>query len=147
VIVTGRKEAAARSAAARLGERAIPMALDVTDTGSIASVARAIRERFGVLDVLVNNAAVLQDEGTSILETSPEVFDATMRANARGPLLLTQAVADLLRKSSAPRVVNVSSGAGQISSMTSYAPAVLDLRRPRSTRSRSCWRRRCRTPR
>jgi len=123
VIVTGRKEAAARSAAARLGERAIPMALDVTDTGSIASVARAIRERFGVLDVLVNNAAVLQDEGTSILETSPEVFDATMRANARGPLLLTQAVADLLRKSSAPRVVNVSSGAGQISSMTSYAPA------------------------
>ena len=123
VIVTGREESAARAAAGRIGPGALPMALDVTDRGSIASVARSIGDRFGVLDVLVNNAAVLLDEGTSILRTLPEVFEATLRANALGPLLMTQAVADLLRKSSAPRVVNVSSGAGQISSMTTYAPA------------------------
>src|SRR5688572_6541717 len=122
-IVTGRKESSARSAASAIGPRAIPMALDVTDPGSIASVASAVRDRFGTLDILVNNAAVLLDEGTSILETSPEVFEATCRANALGPLLVTQAVADLIRKSKAPRIVNVSSGAGQISSMTSYAPA------------------------
>jgi NAD(P)-dependent dehydrogenase (short-subunit alcohol dehydrogenase family) len=122
-IVTGRRESSARSAASAIGPRAIAMALDVTDPGSIACVARAIRDHFGTLDILVNNAAVLLDEGTSILETSPEVFEATCRANALGPLLMTQAVAGLLRRSKAPRVVNVSSGAGQISSMTSYAPA------------------------
>ncbi len=46
-----------------------------------------------------------------------------MRVNALGPLLMTQAVAPLLRKSKTARVVNVSSGAGQISSMSGYAPA------------------------
>lgn len=123
VIVTGREDSAAREAARRIGSRAVSMTLEVTDPRSITSVAGAIRDRFGVLDVLVNNAAVLLDEGTSILETSPQVFEATIRANALGPLLMTHAVADLLRRSKAPRVVNVSSGAGQISSMTTYAPA------------------------
>ena len=123
VIVTGREDSQARTAASGIGPRAVPMALDVTDPASIATAARAIRERFGVLDVLVNNAAILLGEGTSILETTPDDLEATWRANALGPLLMTQAVADLLEKSKAPRIVNVSSGAGQISSMTTYAPA------------------------
>ena len=123
VVVTGRQDSAARAAASQIGPRAVPMVLDVTDPKSITAVAHAIRGRFGVLDVLVNNAAILVDEGTSILDTSSEIFEETCRANALGPLLMTQAVAELLRQSKAPRVVNVSSGAGQISSMTTYAPA------------------------
>ncbi|HET9250750.1 MAG TPA: SDR family NAD(P)-dependent oxidoreductase [Candidatus Eisenbacteria bacterium] len=123
VIATGREESSASTAASKVSARAVGLPLDVADPGSIDAVARAIRDRFGALDVLVNNAAILLDEGVSILETSREVFEATCRANALGPLLMTQAVADLLRKSKAPRVVNVSSGAGQISSMTTYAPA------------------------
>jgi len=62
----------------------------------------------------VINAAIDRGEssrGREVLDTLP------------GGVCSPQAVADLLRKSSAPRVVNVSSGAGQISSMTSYAPA------------------------
>ena len=54
------------------------------------AAGRAIRDRFGVLDVLVNNAAVLLGEGTGILVTTPEAFEATWRANALGPLLVTQ---------------------------------------------------------
>jgi NAD(P)-dependent dehydrogenase (short-subunit alcohol dehydrogenase family) len=123
VIVTGRESPAVRAAASGIGPRVVPMVLDVTDQDSIRTIAVAIRDRFGVLDVLVNNAAILLDEGTSILKTSPADFDATYRANALGPLLMTQAVSDLLQRSNAPRVVNVSSGAGQISSMTTYAPA------------------------
>jgi len=72
--------------------------------------------------VLVNNAAILLDEGGSILTLDAETFETTLRTNVLGALLMTQAAAPLLRRAPAPRVVNVSSGAGQISSMSTYAP-------------------------
>jgi NAD(P)-dependent dehydrogenase (short-subunit alcohol dehydrogenase family) len=122
VIVTGTTEGTARTASEKI-PRSRAHALDISDRRSVAALASWIRSELGRLDVLVNNAAVLLDEGTSILETDPAVFEATMRTNALGPLLVTQALAPLLETSVNPRVVNVSSGAGQISSMTSYAPA------------------------
>lgn len=72
--------------------------------------------------MLVNNAAILLDEGGTILTLDPATFESTMRTNVLGALLVTQAVAPLLRRAPSPRVVNVSSGAGQISTMTTYAP-------------------------
>ena len=122
VIVTGTTERSA-SAASKKIPRSHAHTLDISDRRSVDALASWIRSELGRLDVLVNNAAVLLDEGTSILETDPAVFEATMRINALGPLLVTQAMAPLLGASANPRVVNVSSGAGQISSMTSYAPA------------------------
>lgn len=123
VIVTSRKERTAASAAERIGHGAVAHALDTADAASIQALGKWIEEQLGALDVLVNNAAILLDEGTGILSTSADVFEKTMRTNVAGPLLMTQAVVPLLRRSRNPRVVNVSSGAGQISSMTSYAPA------------------------
>lgn len=123
VIVTGRSERTAASAAKKIGGNAIAHALDTSDAASIKDTAAWITSEIGRLDVLVNNAAILLGENESILSTSAEAFEATWRTNALGPLLMTQAVAPLLRRSAAARVVNVSSGAGQISSMTSYAPA------------------------
>jgi len=117
VIVTSREESAAAEAVRKIGARS--HALDTSDPSSIAALAASLTR----LDVLVNNAAILLDEEGSILTTTAETFEATMRTNALGPLLMTQAVAPLLRRSRAARVVNVSSGAGQISSMRSYAPA------------------------
>jgi len=122
VIVTGTTEGTARIASEKI-PRSRAHALDISDRRSVAALASWIRSELGRLDVLVNNAAVLLDEGTSILETDPALFETTMRTNALGPLLVTQALAPLLEASVNPRVVNVSSGAGQISSMTSYAPA------------------------
>jgi NAD(P)-dependent dehydrogenase (short-subunit alcohol dehydrogenase family) len=123
VVVTSRRAKAAGAAAAKIGDAALPHVLDTSDPKSIATLAAWIEAELGRLDVLVNNAAILLDEGRSILTLDPETFDATLRTNARGPLLMTQAVEPLLRRARAPRVVNVSSGAGQISSMTTYAPA------------------------
>jgi NAD(P)-dependent dehydrogenase (short-subunit alcohol dehydrogenase family) len=123
VIVTSRREKRASAAAARIGGSAMPHALDTSDPDSIAALAKWLSKETGHLDVLVNNAAILLDEGGSILAMSAETFDETMRTNARGPLLLTQAVLPLLRRSPAARIVNVSSGAGQLSSMSTYAPA------------------------
>jgi len=122
VIVTSRKESAA-AAAKKIGHDAIAHALDTSDAKSIRELAEWITKEIGRLDVVVNNAAILIGEGERILDLSPETFETTMRTNALGPLLVTQSVAPLLRRSKSARVVNVSSGAGQISSMTSYAPA------------------------
>jgi NAD(P)-dependent dehydrogenase (short-subunit alcohol dehydrogenase family) len=123
VVVTSRSEKAATAAAKKIGGSAVSHILDTSDAASITGIAAWITRELGRLDVLVNNAAILLDDSETILATTPETFEATMRTNALGPLLMTQAAAPLLRRSTAARVVNVSSGAGQISSMTSYAPA------------------------
>jgi NAD(P)-dependent dehydrogenase (short-subunit alcohol dehydrogenase family) len=123
VIVTSRTEKSAAAAAAKIGADSVAHALDTSDAASIHQLAAWIKGEFGQLDVVVNNAAILLGESMSILDTPPDTFEKTMRTNALGPLLVTQAVAPLLRRSKTARVVNVSSGAGQISSMTSYAPA------------------------
>jgi NAD(P)-dependent dehydrogenase (short-subunit alcohol dehydrogenase family) len=123
VIVTSREEKAAKVAAAKIGSDAIAYALDTSDAASIRDLFASIARDLGQLDVVVNNAAILLDEGGSILTTSAETFETTIRTNALGPLLVTQAAAPLLRRSKAARVVNVSSGAGQISKMSGYAPA------------------------
>jgi len=121
VIVTGRSAAAAGKAAREIG--AIPHALDAGEADSIEALARFIEDEIGRLDVLVNNAAILLDEGKSIVAVSREEFEDTWRVNTFGPFLLTKRLAPLLRKSKHGRVVNVSSGAGQLSSMSSYAPS------------------------
>lgn len=122
VIVTARKAADAERAAKAVGARyAHP--LDTSDAASIDALARFIESDIGRLDVLVNNAAVLLDEGKSIVNVDPADFEQTWRTNTLGPFRITQRLAPLLRKSGHGRVVNVSSGAGQLSSMTNYAPS------------------------
>jgi len=123
VVVTGRTRSGAVRAAKTIGERAVAHALELSRPSSIRETASWLREEFGRLDVLVNNAGILLDEGGGLLTLEAKTFEDTMRTNALGPLLLTQAVVPLLRRGTAPCVVNVSSGAGQISSMTTYAPA------------------------
>jgi len=123
VVVTSRKKTAAEAAAGKVGNGASGYALEASDPESIRELAALVGREVGRLDVLVNNAAVLVGEGESVLSTDAATLEKTWRANALGPLLIAQAFAPLLRKSPAPRIVNVSSGAGQISSMTTYAPA------------------------
>ena len=97
--------------------------LDVTDEGSIQHLRRALEERFGGVDVLVNNAAIYPDEGRSVLEVELETFRATMETNCYGPLRLAQAWVPGMIRRGYGRVVNVSSEAGQLSTMGDYAPA------------------------
>jgi NAD(P)-dependent dehydrogenase (short-subunit alcohol dehydrogenase family) len=84
--------------------------LDVQSDDHIANAASHITKAHGKLDILVNNAAVaLMSEGTE-RERLRNSFDI----NATGPYLLTKALIPLLRKSSNPRIINISSGAGSI---------------------------------
>jgi len=94
------------------------VALDVTDSASIASAVETIRSEFGKLDVLVNNAAVLLDIGVQPSDVKEEILRSTFEVNFFGPYWLTQQLVPLLRKSSRGRIVNL---ATQVASLNQLA--------------------------
>ena len=112
VVIGSRDENRAVTAAAKLGCDAVQ--LDITDQQSVNAAAAVITERYGHLDVLVNNGAILLDHYSSMVELKPEMLRETLETNLIGTLRVVQAFIPLLRKSRAPRIVNLSSGAGQL---------------------------------
>ena len=66
---------------------------DIGEDDALERLVSAVRERFGRLDALVNNAGVAPQERKDILEATRESFDRLIRVNLRGPYFLTQAVA------------------------------------------------------
>ena len=98
--------------------------IDVADNDSVTTAAREFSHSEDHLDVLVNNAGVIVDGDDAILEISDDLFRKTLETNTLGPLRVTRAFAPLLRKSKAPRVINVSSGGGQLTGgADGWAPA------------------------
>ena len=125
VLLAGRNQQAVQEAADRLrgeGANVEPRVLDVTDERGIRSFAEGVVAELGGVDVLVNNAAVLLGEDATVLGAPPDDFRRSMEANVYGPLVLCQALMPGMLKRRYGRIVNVSSGAGQLSSMTDYAP-------------------------
>ncbi|KQS27805.1 SDR family oxidoreductase [Dyadobacter sp. Leaf189] len=82
--------------------------LDVTDRQSISAAKDLIAAETGILDVLVNNAGISGGFQQSALSTDSDVFKTVYETNVFGVVNVTQAMMDLLRKSEAPRIVNVS---------------------------------------
>ena len=96
----------------------------MSDAQSIAAAVPAVSQGAEHLDVLVNNAGILLQEDTAIAEVSADTVLKTFQTNALGALLVTQAFLPLLSRSRAPRIINVSSGGGQLSEgMDTWAPA------------------------
>jgi NAD(P)-dependent dehydrogenase (short-subunit alcohol dehydrogenase family) len=91
--------------------------LDVTDGESIRRLHDFVAAEYETLDVLVNNAAVLLDPYGRILEMPLDIFRSTIETNAYAPLRLCQTFIPLMVAHHYGRVVNVSSGAGQIENM------------------------------
>jgi NAD(P)-dependent dehydrogenase (short-subunit alcohol dehydrogenase family) len=120
VYVGARDAERGRQAAEEIGDGARPLLLDVTDADSIA---RAVAEldRLDRLDVLVNNAgiSISADPAT---ETGIEEFRRTYETNVFAVVALTNALLPALRRSSHPRVVNVSSGTGSLTWSTNPNP-------------------------
>lgn len=106
------------------GQRIDCHPLDVTDDASVAALARWLEGRFDRVDSLINNAGIsIQGWGSGVLDLSLEALNTTLNTNLYGVLRVTQAVMPLLRQSPAGRIVNLSSGMGQLSDMGSGAPA------------------------
>lgn len=126
VFLGARNEKAGRAAADKLGkDGAISfLEIDVADGGSIERAAETLARQTDHLDVLINNAGILLDEDKAALSINAEIFETTMRTNTLGPWLVAKAFVPLLKKSSAPRIVNVSSGGGQLEDgADGWAPA------------------------
>lgn len=123
VWVAARNAGQAAEVAEALGPQAHALTLDVTHDGSVRAAAAEVEQRSGRLDVLINNAAVLLDRADDIAEVSVDVLRHTLETNVVGVWRVIQVFLPLLEKSTAPRIVNVSSGAGQLSDPGNWAPA------------------------
>ena len=87
--------------------------IDVTSAASIKKAVAEVEQRFGVLDVLINNAAVIVDQATPSVATEDSLRQ-TFDTNFFGAIAVAQAFLPLLRKSARARLINVSSGLGSI---------------------------------
>ncbi len=121
VVLTARSERAAATAARAV--HAEPLPLDVTEPASVAAAARHVRDRFGKLDVLVNNAAITYDTWQRAAGADLAVVREAAETNLYGPWLMVQEFLPLLRASGHGRIVNVSSEAASLASMGSGTPA------------------------
>jgi NAD(P)-dependent dehydrogenase (short-subunit alcohol dehydrogenase family) len=124
VLLAGRDRQAVHEAADHLrgkDAQVEPRVLDVTDERGIRSLGEGLESDGGV-DLLVNNAAVLLGEEDSVLSAPADDFRRSMEANVYGPLVLCQALMPGMLRRGYGRIVNVSSGSGQLASMTDYAP-------------------------
>ncbi len=126
-VVVGTRDAAAGQEIVdtilSLGKSASHITIDISDQDSIRKAAEQLASRIDHIDALLNNAGILLDEEESILETTPDKLLESFRINAVGPALVAAAFTPLLSKADSPRIVNVSSGAGQLCDMESWAPA------------------------
>ena len=107
----------------RANERAMTVRMDVTNAESIRSAQRAVAGRFGGVDVLVNNAAVLLFENEDVLSIPLDAYRRTFETNVFGAIEVSRVFAPAMAQSGYGRIVNVSSGAGQLARMSDYAPA------------------------
>ena len=109
--LVARTEPRLRQVVAELGEEnAAAFPLDVTDLAALARLPQRVVERFGRIDLLVNNAGV--HHRGPLLELTAEELAEMIAANLSAPLVLTRAAAPLLRPGSA--IVNVASLAGMV---------------------------------
>lgn len=101
----------------------LPRQLDVTDPASIEHLAAQVKDEFGRVDVLVNNAGILYDTWQSASNANLDTVHEALLTNFFGPWRVTQAFLPLLKKSQNGRIVNVSSGAGTLTTMGNSTPA------------------------
>ena len=128
IILTARRREEGELAAASLRQAGLDVVyhyLDVTDDGSIQELRGFIQREYGRLDILVNNAGIFPDpapweEQSSVFDADPEVVRMALETNTIGPLRLCQSLIPMMEGEG--RVVNVSSGMGQLSEMNACCP-------------------------
>jgi NAD(P)-dependent dehydrogenase (short-subunit alcohol dehydrogenase family) len=98
------------------------LVVDVSSSKSIALAASKFSS-IGQLDVLINNAGIYPDEGVSVLTISRQQMVSTLQTNTFGALEVTQAFLPYLKKTAAARVINVSSGYGQLDGLAASVPS------------------------
>lgn len=123
VVLTSRDLSKGQAAAQQLAEEGLQVEvfqLDMTAASEMAALAQWLKQTYGRLDILVNNAGVLLDQQrgqSSVFTIQLDTLQETMASNVYGPLLLCQALVPLMKANGYGRIVNLSSGMGQLSDM------------------------------
>jgi NAD(P)-dependent dehydrogenase (short-subunit alcohol dehydrogenase family) len=121
VILTSRDPEKGQKAAEQLHTEGLEVTycpLDVAHPESITSLSQFVREKFGRLDVLINNAGLMIDSpDISVFDAKVDTLRKTIETNVYGPLQLIQILVPLMKEHNYGRIVNVSSGMGQLTDM------------------------------
>jgi len=112
VAVADISHAEAERTAARHGDKAFPLGLDVTKTASIGAAAESVVSRWGGVDILVNNAAIF--DMAPIVEVTEQSFDRVFAVNVKGLFFTLQAVAKrMIAQGRGGKIINIASQAGR----------------------------------
>ena len=126
VVIAARDEASGGQAVKEIeaaGGSAFFLSLNVSDSQSIREAAGRFASIPDRLDALINNAGIYPDEGVTITTVPRDLMVQAFQTNTCGPLEVTQAFLPYLRRAGASRIINVSSGYGQLDGMSSDAPS------------------------
>lgn len=123
VFLSARNPVAGKKSAAAIDGQVQFLELDVSNDESIERAAREFGTASRHLDVLINNAAIYPDAGFNILTISRKQFAETFQTNTFGVVRVTQAFLPYLKKSSHARIINLSSGYGEIDGLTANVPS------------------------
>ena len=127
VLLASRDPQAGAEAASAIGNGSIDaVRLDVTSQDDINALARHIEANYGRLDVLINNAGIMIDgadgHSSSICDADIERIEYTLRVNTLGPIRVVNALLPLMQRVDDVRIVNISSGMGQLCEMQGNFP-------------------------
>ncbi|MFI4937308.1 MAG: SDR family oxidoreductase [Candidatus Berkiellales bacterium] len=132
VVMLGREKDKIERAAAHLKEmqlNVIPYQVDITKDDQVKKLKETLANQFDHIDVLINNAGIILERlddnfnaSLSVMDEDINLIRQTFETNTLGSLRLCQALMPLLKKSKSGRIVNVSSGMGQLSAMDGYWP-------------------------
>jgi len=126
VVLTSRDEEHGKQAAAKLGadkKNIVYHKLDVTDSKDIETLRDWILKMYGRVDILINNAGVYLDEGTSVFNVDEKIVKETLDVNFYGAFNICRALVPIMRQNGYGRIVNISSGYGAMSEMAGYHAA------------------------
>ena len=121
VILTSRDPVKGQAAAQKLTESSLDVSfvrMDVDDQDSIRQAAMTVNERYGRVDVLINNAGVYLDGSEGILNMDPSILEQTMATNFFGAYHVIRSFIPFMQKQGYGRIVNVSSEYGAINEMS-----------------------------
>jgi NAD(P)-dependent dehydrogenase (short-subunit alcohol dehydrogenase family) len=122
VVMGSRDAEQGREAAAGLPDGVVVHQLDVADPESVERLAHSVEEEFGRLDILVNNAAISNDEGQSGVEADLDRVKEALEANLFGAWRLCEVAIPMMRRNGYGRIVNVSTGLASLEDMGGGSP-------------------------
>jgi len=122
VVMGSRDDEQGRTAAVGLPGGVVVRELDVADPGSVERLSRSIEEEFGRLDILVNNAAISNDENQSGADADLDRVKEALEANLFGAWRLCEMAIPLMRRNGYGRIVNVSTGLAALEDMGGGSP-------------------------